>query len=201
MKPNRSIFLLACVVALVLGATATASAAPDWKFNGTELTTSETVVGAAISSDMTIPGATTTCTHFLYNMKISNSAGKGKGEITELPLFECSTNTVCTVEAIEAENLPWATHLTTVGASDYLVIEGVKVGIEYGGATCAIAGEVLVKGTAGGIIENSTEKATFNKTTFTATGTSLKDGATNVEWNGEFPTEGFQTHREQHLEG
>jgi hypothetical protein len=201
MKPKRSIFLLACVVALVLGATATASAAPAWKFNATELTAPETVVGAAISSDMTIPGATTTCGHFLYNMKISDAAGKGKGEITELPLFECSTNTVCTVKAIEAEKLPWPTHLVTVGTSDYIVIEGVKVGIEYSGTSCAIAGFVVVKGTAGGIIENATEKATFNKTTFTATGTALKDGATPVEWNGEFPTEGFETHREQHLEG
>jgi hypothetical protein len=201
MKPQRSIFLLACVAALVLGATTTASAAPVWKFNTTELTTSETVVGAAISSDMTIPGATTTCTHFLYNMKISNKESKGKGEITELPLFECSTNTVCTVNAIEAEKLPWPTHLTTIGSNDYIVIEGVKVGIEYGGKTCAIAGFVVVKGTAGGIIENTTEKATFNKPTFTTTGTSLKDGATNVEWNGEFPTEGFEKHREEHLEG
>jgi hypothetical protein len=201
MKPKRSIFLLACVVALVLGATATASAAPAWKFNGTELTAPETVVGAAISSSMTIPGTTTTCAHFLYNMKISDSAGKGKGEITELPLFECSTNTVCTVSAIEAEKLPWPTHLTTVGTSDYIIIEGVKVFIEYGGKTCAIAGEVEVKGSAGGIIENGSEKATFNPTTFTATGTALKEGATNVEWRGEFPTEGFEKHREQHLEG
>src|SRR6202167_6838974 len=121
MKPKRSILLLAAVVALVLSAAGTASASPAWKCSGTELSGSETVVGAAISSSMTIPGATTECKHFLYNMKISNSSGKGKGEITELPLFECSTNTTaCTVESIAAEKLPWPTHLTTVGTSDYI---------------------------------------------------------------------------------
>src|ERR1700691_2016591 len=111
MKLRKSIILLASVVALVLGVVASASAAPPWKFNGTELTGKETIVGAAVSSSMTIPGATTECKHFLYSMKISNSGGTGKGEITELPLFECTTNTTaCTVAAIEAEKLPWATH-------------------------------------------------------------------------------------------
>ena len=203
MKARRSIFLLASVVALVLGAAGTASASPAWKFNGTELKTgeTETIVGAAISSSLTIPGATTECKHFLYSMKISDATAKGKGEITELPLFECSTNTTCTVAGIEAENLPWPTHLTTIGTSDYLIIEGVKVNIDYTGSLCSDAGEVIVKGTAGGIIENSSEKATFNKTTFTATGTSLKVGSSVVEWKGEFPTEGFEKHREEKLEG
>jgi hypothetical protein len=201
MKARRSILLLASVVALVLSAAGTASANPVWKFAGTELSGKETIVGAAISSSMTIPGATTECKHFLYNMKISNSGGKGKGEITELPLFECSTNTsTCKVAGIEAEGLPWQTHLTEVGSSTYIVIEGVKVGIEYEGALCSIAGEVLVKGSAGGIVENAAQTATFNKTTFTATGTSLKVGATPVEWLGVFPTEGFEAHREQALE-
>src|ERR1700739_971144 len=102
MKLRKSIFLLAAVAALALGAAGTASAAPVWKFNATELTGKETIVGAAISSSLTVPGATTECKHFLYNMKISNSAGKGTGEITELPLFECSTsNPACKVGAIE----------------------------------------------------------------------------------------------------
>src|ERR1700685_3122200 len=98
MKPMRIIVLLASLAALVLSVTAaTASASPAWDFNGTELTGKETIVGAAISSSLTIPGVTTECKHFLYNMKISNTAGKGKGEITELPLFECTTtNKNCT---------------------------------------------------------------------------------------------------------
>jgi hypothetical protein len=202
MKPKKSILLLAAVVALVLSAAGTASASPAWKFSGTELSGSETVVGAAISSSMTIPGATTECKHFLYNMKISNSAGTGKGEITELPLFECSTNTTaCTVESIAAEKFPWATHLTAVGGSDYIVVEGVDVQIAYAGSLCALSGSrVIVKGSAGGIINNTNQTATFNKTTFTATGTKLKYGATEVEWLGEFPTEGFEKHREELLE-
>jgi hypothetical protein len=204
MKPRRSILLLASVVALVLGAAATANAAnPPWKFNTTELTGKETIVGAAISSSMTIPGATTECKHFLYNMKITNTPEKGTGEITEVPLFECTTNTkTCTVEAIEAEKLPWPTHLKTIGSHDYIIIEGVKVGITYAGELCALSGSlIIVKGTAGGLVENENQTATFNKETFTTTGTQLKTGSTPVEWNGVFTTEAFESHREQKLEG
>jgi hypothetical protein len=205
MKSRKSTGALAVLVVLVACAafTTVASAAPPWKFAGTELTGTETVVGAALSSSLTIPGATTECEHFLYNMKISNSAGTGKGEITELPLYECKTNTsVCTVKSIEAEKLPWPTHLTTIGGKDYLVVEKVAVGIVYSGALCALAEErVRVSGSAGGLIENTAQTATFNKATFEATGTTLKVGSSVVEWKGVFPTEGFETHREQALEG
>lgn len=197
--------MLACMVALALSATAaaTANAAPPWKFNGTELTGKETIVGAALSSKLTVPGATTECKHFLYNMKIWNTSGTGKGEITELPLFECVASGACTVESIEAENLPWQTHLETIaGKGDYLYIEGIKVAITYGGALCALDETTLVvKGTAGGLIENSAQTATFDKATFEATGAVLKEGGTTIEWQGVFPTEAFETHREQTLEG
>jgi hypothetical protein len=202
MKLRRSIILLGLVAVLGLAAAGTASANPAWKFNGTELSGKETIVGAATSSSLTFSGVTTTCTHFLYNMKISNSGGKGTGEITELPLYECSDNNKnCSVAGIEGEKFPWHDHLSTIGSSDYLIIEGVYVTIEYTGGLCAIAGEQLVKGSAGGLIENSTEKANFNPTTFTTTGTSLKVGSASAEWKGEFPTEAFETHREQKLEG
>lgn len=205
MRSRSYAVVLALVVFALASATmaGAASAAPNWKFNGTELSGSETIVGAAISSKLTIPGATTECTHFLYNMKISNSAGTGKGEITELPLFECkTTGSQCAVESIAAEKLPWPTHLSTVAGKDYLVVEGVNVGIKYSGELCAIAGPLeRVKGTAGGVIENTAQTATFNKATFEATGTSLKLGASSVEWQGVFPTEGFEAHREQLLEG
>jgi hypothetical protein len=205
MKSRRNIGALAVLVVLVASAAfaTVASAAPAWKFAGTELSGSETVVGAAISSSLTIPGATTECEHFLYNMKISNSGGSGKGEITELPLFECKTSSpACTVKSIEAEKLPWPTHLTTVGGKDYLIVEKVNVGIVYAGALCALAEErVRVSGSAGGLIENTAQTATFNKATFEATGTSLKVGSSVVEWKGVFPTEGFEKHREQALEG
>ena len=206
MRSRRYAVLLALVVVALLSATmaGAASASPVWKFNAAELTGSETIVGAALSSSLSIPGATTECTHFLYNMKISNSAGSGKGEITELPLYECKTSgSACTVESIAAEKLPWPTHLVTVtGKGDYLEVEKVSVGIKYSGELCAL-GEtlVIVKGTAGGLIENTTQTATFNKATFEATGTALKVGASNVEWKGVFPTEGFEKHREQTLEG
>ncbi len=202
MKPRKGIILLALAVALALSASATASASPAWKFNGSELTGSETVLGAALNSSMTIPGVTTECQHFLYNMKISNSGGKGKGEITELPLFECSTQTTyCTVASIEAKNLPWPTHLTTIAGKTYLIVEKVDVEVVYGGPLCVYGGiPVTVLGSAGGLVENSTETATFNNATAIATGSSLWVGFTWVEWNGVFPTEAFTTHREQKIE-
>jgi hypothetical protein len=205
MRTRRYAVLLA-LAAVVLGSatvSATAGAAPIWKFNGTELSGNETIVGAAISSKLTVPGATTECAHFLYNMKIKNVAGAGKGEITELPLFECTASGACTVSSIAAETLPWQTHLTTVvGKGDYLIVEGVKVGIKYSGAECALSGSLtIVKGTAGGLINNTEQTATFNKASFEATGTALKVGSSTVEWNGLFPTEAFESHREQLVEG
>lgn len=204
MKLRKSILLLASVAVLIVSATAaaTASASPAWKFNTTELTGKETIVGAAISSKLTIPGVITECKHFLYNMKISNTSGKGTGEITELPLFECSTQTkTCSVASIEAKKLPWPTHLVTVAGKNYLFVEKIEVEIVYAGELCAFSeSPVIVKGTAGGIVENSTQTAEFNKTTFEATGAVLKVGATTIEWNGLFPTEAFETHREQKLE-
>jgi hypothetical protein len=194
---------LAAVMLASVTTTAVANASPIWKFNGTELSGNETIVGAAISSKLTIPGATTECAHFLYNMKIKNTTGAGKGEITELPLYECVASGACTVQSIAAEKLPWPTHLTTVtGKGDYLIIESVQVGIKYTGAECALSGTLtVVKGTAGGLINNTEQTATFNKATFEATGTALKVGSSTVEWNGLFPTEAFEAHREQTLEG
>jgi hypothetical protein len=204
MKHRRNIGALAVCVVLAASAVLAqaASASPVWKFNGTELTSKETVVGAAISSHLTIPGATTECAHFLYNMKIYNSSGAGKGEITELPLYECKTSSgKCTVESIGATKLPWPTHLSTVSSSEYLIVEGVTVNITYSGALCALAEEVVqVKGSAGGIINNTAQTATFDKATFEATKTELKVGSGSVEWAGEFPTEAFESHREQALE-
>lgn len=201
MRARKGILLLACAFALALGFTASASASPAWKFNGSELTTTEDLVGAATNSSMTIPGVTTECAHFLYNMKISDSGGKGKGEVTELPLFECTTKTAgCTVASIEAKKLPWASHLESLWGNNYLIIEKIDVEVIYGGSSCAYAGiPISVVGSAGGIVNNSTETATFDDETMIDTGTALWDGLTFVEWNGVFPSEAFQTHREQSL--
>jgi hypothetical protein len=178
-----------------------ASAAPTWKFEAKSLEGSEVVLGAALDSSLTIPGLTTKCANFLYKLSIKNEAETGKGEVTEVPLYNCTTDSpVCAVEKIGAEKLPWLAHLTTVSALPYIVIEGVRVGIHYSGIECAV-GETLVTvtGSAGGLIDNATETATFNSTTLTATGTSLKALSTKIEWNGVFPTEAFQWHREQAL--
>jgi hypothetical protein len=205
MKPIRNILLLATVAALLVSAVAAGTASASvWKFNGTELGAgvNETVVGAAISSSMTIPGVTTECKHFLYNSKVKDSGGAGSGEITELPLYECTTNTTsCSVESIEAKKLPWPLHLATFGGKDYVVIEKVEVEIHYAGALCAFSETpVIVKGSAGGVVENSAQTVTFNKTTLEASGTSLKVGATSIEWNGVFTAEPFESRREELIE-
>jgi hypothetical protein len=179
-----------------------ASAAPAWKFESKSLEGSEVVLGAALDSSLTIPGLTTKCENFLYKLTIENSAGTGKGSVTELPLYNCTTSSpkVCTVDSIGAEKLPWASHLATISTTNYVIIEGVKVAILYGGEECAL-GEtlVIVSGSAGGSIDNSKETATFNSTTLSASKTELKALSTKIEWNGLFPTEAFQWHREQAL--
>lgn len=190
---------LAALAVLCAMFATTASAAPAWKFEAKSLEGSEVIMGGALNSLLTIPGLTTKCENFLYKVSIKNEGGTGQGEVTEVPLYNCTTSSpVCTVEKIGAEKLPWKSHLTTVETSPYIVIEGVRVGIVYAGAECAL-GETLVPvtGSAGGLIENSSETATFNSTTLSATKTELKALSGKVEWNGLFPTEAFQWHREQ----
>lgn len=178
-----------------------AGATPAWKFEGKSLEGTETILGGAFESSMTIPGLTTKCENFLYKLTIENASGTGKGSLTELPLYNCTTNSkACTVETIGAEKLPWASKLTTVSTSNYIIIEGVKVGILYAGEECVL-GEILVTvtGSAGGLIDNTKETATFNSTTLSATKTELKALSQKIEWNGVFPTEAFQWHRNQAL--
>ncbi len=195
-------FLGGLFVALALCAAfaASASAAPAWKFNGEELKGTETILGAAEKSGLTMWGFTTTCDNFLYKVEISNSSGTGKGNITELPLFNCYTNSTCTVEAIEAEAFPWPASLSTVSGSNYLTVKGVNVWVLYGGWFCPLWGSwVHVTGSAGGLISNATESATFGPTSFKATGTKLEALGEPVEWNGFFPSEAFQSKRESAL--
>ncbi len=159
------------------------------------------ILGGAIESSMTVPGLTTKCEDFLYKLTVENSAGTGKGSLTEMPLYNCTTNsTACSVKTIGAEKLPWASKLTTVSTTPYIIIEGVKVGIFYAGEECVL-GETLVTvtGSAGGSIDNTKETATFNASTLSASKTELKALSQKIEWNGLFPTEAFQWHREQAL--
>lgn len=202
MNRKANIFGLVAVAALLSVVLASsAQAAPAWKFEGEALAGKETIVGAAIDSSMTIPGLTTKCANFLYKVTISNSAGTGTGEVVELPLFDCTTNSKwCTVKSIGAESLPWKANLKTVSSTHYIVIEGVKVAILYAGEACVLGGTlVTVTGTAGGRIDNSAETATFDSSSFSATGTQLKAMGQNILWNGVFPTEAFEWHREQAL--
>lgn len=192
---------LAALAVLCAVFAASASAAPAWKFETKALEGTETVVGGALESSLTVPGLTTKCENFLYKLNIKNESGTGKGEVTEVPLFNCATNSkACTVGKIGAEKLPWASHLSTFTPSNYIIIEGVKVAILYSGKECVL-GETLVSvtGSAGGVVDNTAETATFNSTTLSASKTELKALSQKIEWNGLFPTEAFQWHREQAL--
>jgi len=192
---------LAALAVLCAMFASSASAAPAWKFEGKSLEGTEVVLGGAIDSALTIPGLTTKCEDFLYKLTAENVSGTGKGSLTEMPLYNCTTNsTACSVSKIGAEKLPWASKLTTVSTTPYIIIEGVKVGILYAGEECVL-GETLVTvtGSAGGSINNTNETATFNSSTLSASGTELKALSQKIEWNGLFPTEAFQWHREQAL--
>jgi hypothetical protein len=198
--------VLGTLVVLVLGAAfaTSAGAAPAWRFEGKALTSteSETILGGAVESSMTIPGLTTKCENFLYKLTIKNKEGTtGEGSLTELPLYNCTTDSKwCTVETIGAESLPWTSKLSTISSKNYIIIEGVKVSIMYAGELCVLGEtKVTVTGKAGGLIDNATETATFNAASFTATGTELKALGQKIEWNGVFPTEGFEWHRNQAL--
>ena len=163
MRKFRILGGLLAALMLCAAFAASAGAAPAWKFNGKALEGTETILGGAEKSGLTMWGFTTTCDNFLYEVEIKNEAGTGKGNITSLPLFGCYTNSTCTVEAIEAEAFPWPSELKTVGASNYLVVKGVNVWVLYGGWFCPLWGVwTHVTGTAGGLINNETESATFS---------------------------------------
>ena len=201
LKSTR-IFLgaLLAAVALCAAFAGTAMAGPQWKFNETTLAGEETIIGAAEKSSLDITGIKTTCDNFLYEITIKNTGGTGAGEVTDLPLFNCYTNGVCTVEAIEPWGFPWGANLETVSSQNYIKISGVHVSIVYGNEECALyETEVEVTGTAGGLITNSTESATFNTSSFSATKTALSVFGTAVKWEGFFPAEGFESHRLQKL--
>jgi hypothetical protein len=189
--------LAALMLSAVFAAPGTAA---TWKFNGEELKGTETILGAAEKSGLTAWGFTTTCDNFLYEVEIWNSGGVGKGSVTDLPLFNCYTSSFCTVEAIEAESFPWPAEVVTTGGNNYMKVKGVDVWILYGGWFCPLWGVwANVTGSAGGLLSNATESATFSPSSFTATGSKLEALGAGVEWNGFFPAEAFETRREQPL--
>lgn len=201
-KKRARAFLAGLLVASAFSAVfvASASAAPVWKFNGEELKGTETLLGGAEKSGLSLMGITTTCDNFLYRVDIWNKEGTGEGNVVDLPLFNCYTNSTCTVEAIEAESFPWPAKLSTISGSNYMTVKGVDVWILYGGWFCPMWGWwVNVTGSAGGLLSNATESATFSTSSFKATGTQLNALGGSVEWNGFFPSEGFGWNREEAL--
>jgi hypothetical protein len=200
------ILLRGLLAALAISAVfvGSASASPAWRFSGSELKAGETelTVGVAVGSSMTVPGAVTKCEHMVYELVISNSEAVGKGEVTEMSFYNCTTTggAECTVDAIAAEKLPWPSHLKTVGGNNYVVFNKINISILYGGALCALGGTVAtVTGSAGALFNNKAETATFSAGSISATKTELKALGAAIEWDGVFPTEAFEWHREQPL--
>jgi len=147
--------LVGALVALALSAVfaGPAMASPAWKFNGEELKGTETILGGAQESGLSMWGMTTTCANFLYEVEISNKEGTGEGNVNSLPLFNCYTDTTCTVEAIEAESFPWHAELMSTGGNNYMKVKGVDVWILYGGWFCPVWGWwVHVTGSAGAFV-------------------------------------------------
>jgi hypothetical protein len=206
MKKRKALFLLVpavlAIVAITVGQ-APASGTQKWYLGGTALsgTSSETLGGLATPSTLVAAGVTTTCQNAFYIAKATNSSGIGGGSITSLPLYECSANASCTLTKVEPTHLPWTMTTTTVASKPYVFIEGVTLSVSYTGASCPLAGSSEVKGSIGGLYENSTQKTVFNSASATATGASLKDGTTNVSYTGSYTVEAVGTeHTRQTVE-
>lgn len=168
---------------------ASASSTPKWYVGGSELKTTETIGGLAEPSNMTVAGVSTKCEHSYYVAKIFNSGELGKGEVTNLPLYECSGNAGCTLAKLEPTKLPWKLHTVYEETKPYLVIEGMTLATEYTGSSCAIKGKGEVTGSIGGLVENSTHKTVFSAASAKATGASLKAGTASVEFTGSYTVE------------
>jgi hypothetical protein len=186
-------FMAGTLAALALcAATAgAANATAEWRFGGTLLSgAAETVELNATKASLTIPGLTTTCEPFAFELTVENpgGGGAGVGKVTGVPLNNCYTNSkFCPVEWAQAASTPWPVRLTTLAGQHYLVIEGVKIAFMYGGELCALnETEVVVKGTAGGLVNDLTHTVTFSASSFTATGTMLKALGSKIEMNGVF---------------
>jgi hypothetical protein len=191
----RKRLLMLIIPAAVAAATftaftvASASSTHKWYVGGSELKTTETIGGLAEPSDMTVAGVSTKCEHSYYVAKIFNSGELGKGEITNLPLYECSANASCTLAKLEPTKLPWKAHTVYEETKPYLVIEGMTLTTEYTGSSCAIKGKGEVTGSIGGLVENSTHKTVFSAASAKATGASLKAGTASVEFTGSYTVE------------
>jgi hypothetical protein len=193
--------IISVVAALtVTAAMASTASAAAWRFGGTELTGSETVVAETAASNLTLPGLTTTCKASIA-MTISNSGGKGTASVESMSLSGCGTNGVCTVVSATAPGTPWSGSTQVVGGNSYLVVSGFSNKILYGGELCAIEGWTInYKGSIGGLFDNSTSKLIFNEASAAATGSSLKSiGETKTGYDAEYSVKATGSHVGQAL--
>ncbi len=199
--------LLFALLALSIGAApvSTAGASPAWLFEGVELGPkkgeTETVVGDAVLGSFTIPGLSTVCKKTHYEMTISDSSGKGSATFKALAFTTCTATSPCTVDAIAAEALPWPAKLVVgKGGGNYLVVEGIKISVLYGGAECVLNGtSATIKGSAGGLYDNPTETFAFSPASFAATATKLSTLGGSIDWNATFTTEATGPHEGEAL--
>jgi hypothetical protein len=206
MRIRKILPLLLLSAAIATGGwtatSAPASSTPRWYVGGSELTGTESYGGVAEPSTMTAAGVTTKCKHSYYVANISNGSGLGKGEVTSLPLYECTASGGnCTLTKDEPKKLPWPMRTEFVNAKPYLVIEGVSIEVSYTGFGCPLFGTHEVTGTLGGSVENATQQVVFNKASEEATGASLKSWPYGVEVSGTYTAEDVgPNHRGQLVE-
>jgi len=183
---------LACLVAA-----SPAGAAPKWYFDEELLVGSETTRNGTPTSQFTIPGLTIVCQPLPLEMTIENSGGAGLGEVTDLPMGTCYTDSpACAVEALEAEKLPWSAKLAEVSGKTYLVTEGVSFSLIFGGEECVLyETEVKITGSTGGLVDNEEETIFYSQATAEATKTALKGLGQKVEWNAALELKATGPHR------
>jgi hypothetical protein len=91
------------------------------------------------------------------------------------------------VESIAAEGLPWPAKLLTVSGTHYLLITKIEFTIVFGNPLCALyETEVVIDGSAGGRIDNPSESAVFDASSFSATGAKLLAFGSPVALSGTF---------------
>lgn len=195
-RSTKAFLAVAVMVLLASAIPTSASAVPVWKFNGSSAGgTPEGTINHALESSFEFTGIKTTCEPFVYQMEIKNSGGTGIGIVTNVPLSNCFTDGVCTVDSITANGLTWPAKLTTVGPNHYIVISEVEFEIVYGNPLCALyETEIVIVGSAGARIDNPNESAVFDAASFSATGTELKVFGIPVAWSGAFRMIATGTH-------
>jgi len=201
MKKKKALGIpLASVVAALLVSAAfasTASASPEWKFEGQPLVGTETVTAVAAESSLVLKGLTTTC-EATAEIDISNSEGVGEATVTDLDLSGCVTDGVCTIEEASVEGLPWSAGTTTFGAKSFVVTDDFDMEFLYGDPLCAIEGWTLAyTGTAAGVFDNASSTLEYDATT--GSNITTFGGGTKATYEAEFEVEATGAHEGETL--